>query len=186
MRAIRKSAQFHLRNIRSIRPFLTRSACETVVHAYVSSRLDSGNSLLCGITDKRLKQVQRVQNMAARVITNTRKYDHITPVLRELHWLPVKARIQFKLLCLVYKCQNACAPVYLSDLLVPKDNRRVLRSSTQNLLEEPMANNITCGDRAFKIIAPSLWNRLPCDIKQATSLDSFKRKLKTYLFKSAY
>ena len=89
-----------------------------VIHAFVTNRIDFCNSLLYGLPDCELKKVQRVQNAAARLLTSTRKYDHITPVLRELHWLPVKYRIQFKILLLTFKAIHGMAPDYISRLLM--------------------------------------------------------------------
>ncbi len=188
VKAIRKSGHYHLRNIRTIRPFLTRSATETVVHAYVSSRLDSGNALLYGITKTRMHQLQKIQNMAARVITKTRKFDHITPALIELHWLPVAARVEYKILCFVYKSLAGTAPQYLTDLLTIHEPKRTLRSACQNkiVLQEHFSKSVTCGDASFTVAGPILWNRLPVDIQAAPSLDSFKKRLKTHLFKKSY
>jgi len=84
------------------------------VHAFISSRLDYCNSLLYGINDGLLKKLQAVQNAATRVTTKTRKFDHITPVLRELHWLPVRKRIVYKLAVVVYNCLHGLAPPYLA------------------------------------------------------------------------
>ena len=89
------------------------------MHAFISSRLDYCNSLLYGINDGLLKKLQAVQNAAARVTTKTRKFDHITPVLRELHWLPVRKRIVYKLAVMVYKCLHRLAPPYLAADCVP-------------------------------------------------------------------
>jgi len=85
------------------------------VHAFVSSRLDYCNSLLYGVSDELLQKLQVTQNAAARVVTGARKFDHITPVLHEVHWLPVRQRIRFKLAMTVYKCLSGLAPAYLAD-----------------------------------------------------------------------
>ena len=83
------------------------------MHAF-SSRLDYCNSLLYGVSDELLRKLQVIQNAATRVVTVAKKFDHITPVLRELHWLPVRERIRFKLAMIVYKCLHGLAPPYLS------------------------------------------------------------------------
>ena len=75
---------------------LPKSTAEILVHAFITSRLDNGNALLNGISEQQIHKFQIVQNSAARVLTNTRKFDHITPVRRELHWLPIRKRIQYK------------------------------------------------------------------------------------------
>ena len=107
---------FHLRSIRTIRPYITQSACEKLVHALISSRLDYSNSLLAGLPKKKLSLLQRIQNMAARLVTNSRKSDHITPILRSLHWLPVRARVDFKIIILTFKILQGNAPDYLGVL----------------------------------------------------------------------
>jgi len=108
--ALRRSCLFQLRQLRMVRSSLTLEAAKTMVHAFVSTRLDYCNSLLYGISDGLLTKLQTVQNAAARVVTGTRKFDHITPVLRQLHWLPVRQRIIFKLAMMVFKCIRRLAP----------------------------------------------------------------------------
>ena len=181
-----KSAHFHLRNIGSIRHVLTESSSAQLVHALISSRLDYCNSLLNGIPDSQIKRLQKVQNNAARVVCRIRKYDHITPTLQSLHWLPVKSRIQFKTLLLTYQSLHGRSPSYLSDLLVQHVPTRSLRSSNQNLLKVPKSNSKQFGDRCFSVVAPKAWNALPDDIKSSSTVDMFKKKLKTHLFKQAY
>ncbi len=118
-----KSGYYHLRNIARVRKCLTSDACVTVVHAFISSRLDYCNTLLVGVPDCHLNKLQRLQNSAARVITFTRKREHITPVLYDLHWLRVRQRIMFKILLLTYKALNGKAPAYISEMLSFRDSR---------------------------------------------------------------
>ena len=122
---------------------------------------------------------------AARVVTMTRKFDHISPVLYKLHWLPVKFRIQFKLILLVFKALNGLAPSYLSDKLVLKSNKK-LRSGNQKLLEIPLSRTKSYGDRSFSIAGPRLWNNLPKNLRLCSSIDVFKKNLKTHLFKNTF
>ena len=126
--AICKAAFYHLRNISRIRKYLSSQTAEMLVHAFVSSRLDYCNSLLYGLPKELLKKLQHVQNVAARIVTHTRKCDHITPVLCQLHWLPIEERIVFKILSLTFKYLNGLAPPYLRDLIAKYVPRRNLRS----------------------------------------------------------
>ena len=184
--ALVKSCNWHLRRIGQIRKFLTMEASEKIVHAFISSRLDNGNSLLYGLPDCQIQRVQDVHNTAAWILTLTKKHDHITPVLKSLHWLPVKQRIIFKILTLTFKCLTGLAPYYLSELLQPYSPPRLLRSSNNRLLKEFRSRTKSYGDRAFKTAAPKLWNKLPLSIRQSKTLASFKSQLKHHLFKEAY
>ena len=184
--SITKSAYLHLRNIAQIRRYLTQDATATLINSLVTSRLDNLNSLLFGLPDCVISRLQRIQNHAAKVVAKKKKYDHVTPILITLHWLPVAYRIEFKVLMLTYKCLNGKAPEYLSSRLQLYVPGRALRSSDQHLLVVKKAHLKTYGDRAFSIAAPTLWNALPLEIRTSVSVDSFKRKLKTHLFKKAY
>jgi len=184
--SICRSAHFHLRNIGSIRHLLTDSAAAQLVHALITSRLDYCNSLLYGLPDCRLNKLQRIQNIAARMVARTPKFDHITPVLRSLHWLPVRLRILFKLLLLVYRCVNETAPKYLCELMSPYRPSRSLRSVSQLLLVVPKCRLKTYGERAFSAAGPREWNNLPLHIKQSPTISLFKTNLKTFLFKSYF
>ena len=130
-------------------------------------------------------QIQRLQNSAARVITLSRKSTHITPILRELHWLPVNYRIIYKLMLFVFKSLNGAAPAYIDDLLQLYHPSRNLRSSNKLNLIVPKSRN-SWGDRSFSCAAPRIWNTLPFYIKSASTLVTFKKHLKTYLFNEAF
>ena len=176
-----------LYNIRQIRKFLTAQSTKTLIHAFVSSHLDYCNALLFGLPKYQLDRLQKVQNAAARVIFRIAKFDHITPALIDLHWLPVTFRVQFKLLLFVYKALHNQSPSYIKDLLSLKPAANyALRSSVQFLLFVPKVNCSTLGDRAFAHAAPVLWNSLPLTIRTSSSLAIFKKQLKTFLFKKAF
>ena len=124
----------------------------------IHTRLDNCTSLLINLPDKDLSKLQRIQNSSARLVTLSRKRDHITPVLFELHWLPVQYRINFKVLLLAYKILCDMAPAYKSDMIHPYIPIRTLRSSSKNLLQMPSARTVTYGERAFSFNAPRLSN----------------------------
>ena len=129
-----KGAWYVIQKIGRIHPYLSQEFCERLVHTFVSSKLDSYNSILYGLPVTELNKLQRVQNAAARLISRAPKSHHITPVLQQLHWLPYKDRISFKLLLLTFKALHGLAPIYISELIKPYNPSRSLRSSTLNYL----------------------------------------------------
>ena len=155
------------------------------IHAFVTSRIDYCNSLLFGLSNSELAKLQRVQNVAARLLTSTRKYDHITPVLRELHWLPVRYRIHFKILrLLTFRAIHGMVPHYISNLInVRQPSSYSLRSRASIVLLFPKGKMLsTSGDRSFSTAAPKLWNALPAELRSISSLSTFKSCLKTHIF----
>ncbi len=181
-----RSCYFHLRNISSIRQYITTDACRTIVQATVTSRLDYANSLLYGLPQNLMGRLQRLQNVAARIITRTPKRDHITPVLLSLHWLPVEYRPKFKILVFTYKALAGTAPMYICELVEQQRPTRTLRSSSRSLLSVPQTRTVTYGERSFRSAAAALWNQLPEHIKQAKTLQIFQKRLKTYFFREAF
>ena len=164
---------FHkIRELSYYRGYLTDESSKTAVHAYVTSRLDYCNILLYGLPKELSKKLQSVMNTAARLVTKTRKFDHITPVLQDLHWLPIESRCKFKILLLVYKCLYGLAPSYLSKRLSLKPNRG-LRSDDKLVLNVPITKLKTksYGDRCWSIAGPNLWNQLPSHIRLSKSID---------------
>ena len=136
-------ANYHLRNIGMIRKYLTQKAAERAVHALMTSRLDSSNSVLYGIPAVQLDRLQRIQNNVACLINKTKRYDHITPVLQTLHWLPVKQRILYKILVFTYGAIHGTAPEYISDLITIYEQSRTPRSSAVLSLEQPISRTVT-------------------------------------------
>uniref|UniRef100_A0A8C6MFG0 Reverse transcriptase domain-containing protein n=1 Tax=Nothobranchius furzeri TaxID=105023 RepID=A0A8C6MFG0_NOTFU len=177
---------FHLRNIAKIRSILSRSDAEKLVHAFITSRLYYCNSLLSGSPQNVVKSLQLVQNAAARVLMRIKKRDHISPVLASLHWLPVKFRIDFKILLLTYKALNNQAPSYIIDLIVSYVPNRALHSQATGLLVVPRISKNRMGGRSFSYQAPLLWKQLPALAHEADTLSTFKIRLKTFLFDRAY
>ena len=184
--AVCKTSHMHLYNISKIRCYLDKQSLACVIHAFVTCRLDYGNALLCGYPGTQIQKLQRVQNVAARLISGRRKYDHITPVLKNLHWLPVGQRIKFKVMITVFKAMHNTAPAYLQELIVPYVPSRGLRSQEHNLLCVPFTRSTMAGSRAFRIAGPTLWNALPQYLRDISDIAKFKRQLKTHLFAQHY
>ena len=181
-----KSAWFNLYQLGKLKPYLTNDQLKSAMQAFVISKLDMNNSLLIGSPTYLTNKLQSVQNAAAKCIYGIGRREHVTPPLRELHWLPVKYRIEFKILLLVYKSLHNKGPEYLKQLLEVYAPPRLLRSSASHLLVVPRTKLKTYGDRAFSVAGPRLWNSLPNLVKEAESVDSFKRALKTYYFRKAF
>ena len=183
--AVCRSGFFQLRQLRTVRSSFTADCLKTLVHAFVSSRLDYCNSLLSGVSGIQLKRLQSVQNAAARLISSTRKFDHISPVLHDLHWLPVAKRITYKLAMLVHKCLNGQVPSYLADVCIPVDSlpgRRQLRSAVSGQLFVPRTNT-NIGKRRFDVSGPVAWNSLPATLRiPDMSPSAFGGALKKHLF----
>jgi len=160
-------------------------AAKTIVQAFIACCLDWCNSLLCGVLENLLRKVQSVQNAAARLLTNTRRRDHITPVLCQLHWLPVQRRVEFKIACLAHQSITSTAPTYLSAniQLVSEHGRLHLRLSFYRTLAVPRTCT-TVGDRSFAVAGLRVWNSLPTTIRQIASYGQFRQRLKTHLFRA--
>jgi len=128
----------------------------------VLTRLDYCNAVLAGLLAYQLDRLQSAINVAARMIYRASRYDHVSSLLKELHWLRVPERIEFKLCALVHKCLNGCGPAYIADSLqrvTDVKSRRRLRSSSSSSLIVPVTRRATLGDRAF--VAARAWNAIP-------------------------
>ena len=165
---ITRSCFFQLRQLRSIRRSLTVEATKTLVHTLVSSRVDYCNSIFYRATNAVLRRLQSVLNVAARLITNTREFDHITPMLRDqLHWLPIRQRIIFKIATFVRNSLHGRGPTYLSRSCIPISEieaRAHLRSAAREHLTTPRTRTRRFGPRSFRVPGPTVWNSLPDDI----------------------
>ncbi|XP_061442164.1 cytochrome c oxidase subunit NDUFA4 isoform X1 [Rhineura floridana] len=187
--AVSRAAWYQLHLIRRLQPYLPVHQLPLVVHALVTSRLDYCNALYVGIPLKTVRKLQLIQNAAARLLTNSRRRDHITPVLFDLHWLPVVFRAQFKVLVLTFKSLHGSSPVYLTERLQRHQLCRPTRSATQGRLSIPPTKTARLAgtrERAFSVAAPTLWNSLPQDLRHASSLNVFRKALKTWLFQQAF
>ena len=179
---------FHLRRLRPVRQLLGRDVTIQLVTALVFSRLDYCNAVLAGLPASTLAPLRRVLHAAARLVNCLRPRDHVTSALKELHWLPIVQRIDYKLCLLVHKSIIGHAPAYMSSLLtavadVP--SRSALRDATKGNFVVPRTR-LKLGERAFSVAAPQAWNRLPTELKIMRSTPSFKRALKTFLVRIAY
>jgi len=174
-----------MRQLRSIKQALTPDATRTLTHAFISSRLEYCNSILAGVSGQLLQKLQVVQNAATRLVTGARKCERMTPVLRELHWLPIRRRIIFKTAVLAYKCQHGASPQYLQSYCEPTSTytgRCHLRSAQTRQLVVPRTRT-NYGIRSFAVQGPRVWNSLPAELRAPDiSVTVFRNKLKTHLF----
>jgi len=182
-------ACFHqLRHLRQIRRRVGREVTTRLVLALVMSRLDYCNSLLAGLPASTVNILQRVQNAAARLICNLKPCEHVTASLKQLHWLPVKQRVQYKLCMIMYSIHFGLAPLYITELVstvAAQTSRPGLRSADTTNYVQPRTRT-KFAERAFSYAGPAVWNLLPDDLRRTPTINSFKRKLKTYLFISAF
>ena len=176
-----KSCFYHIGDLRRIRRHMPLSTAKKIYNALISSRLDYCNSLLNNIAKQDLSKLQRVQNCLARVVLRAPRFSPSLPLLKQLHWLPVNYRIQFKLSTLTYRALAINQPPYLASSNIP----RQLRSSTSQQLSIPRTK-LNMGKRAFSVAAPIIWNVLPTTLKSCESFASFRKNLKTYLFRIAF
>ena len=187
-----KITGYHLRNIAFIRKYLDEDSTKKLVCNCVINRLDYCNSIYYNLPNFLLKKLQKILNRAARLVKGVSRRDRITPVLIELHWLPIKARIKFKICVLTHQAITTGKPGYLRSMITIKQPTEMggsgsnTRSNTDGRkLTEPRCNS-NVGFKAFMSAAPRLYNTLPREIRSLDSLDAFKRKLKTFLFTDCY
>ena len=182
VRDVVKASNFHMKALRHIRPVLSRPVANMIACSIVTTRLDYCNSLLYGTSVANMTKLQRVQNNLARIVTGAKRRDHITPVLRDLHWLPVSNRIEYKVALITHKVQHHEQPHYLSELVDAYQPSRTLRSSSQHLLTKPTGIKTKLGQRCFTHAAAATWNSLPAELRVIKDERLFKSKLKTHLF----
>ena len=165
---IARTCYFELRLLASICRILTSTATATPVSAFVLTRIDYCNSLLFGSTHDVTSRFQWIQNYAARLTFRLPKTSNIITHLKSLHWLPVKVRSTYKIVCLCYRCHNSTAPSYVTGTLHRKPlHTRNTRSSsyTMPLLNRPAHSKATLGDRSSSFASSSVWNSIPNDVK---------------------
>jgi len=174
-----------LRRIRSVRRSLIRDALLTLLRALVITSIDYCCSVLTGVSGALLRRLQSVLNAAARLVFSVRRSEHTTSLLRELHWLKVPERFQFRLCVLTHHCLHSTAPPYLAEMLhrtADVASRRRLRSAATSTLVLPLTRRSTLGERAFLVAASRAWNSLPASVKDIQSFPAFRQKLKLTLF----
>ena len=185
-----RSCNYHLRNLYSVKRYLDRDILTALIHSLIVSRVDYCNSLFLGLPNAQLKKIQSILNRCARLVFSLPPRVPTTKYLIELHWLSVKARIEFKICLIVFKALKFGQPKYIVDLLsssTTNDGPFLRRGNDPHYLHEPRAvNERAFADRSFSYVAPRLYNRLPLIVKQQTSLVSFKSHLKTHLFSQSY
>ena len=188
-----KACFLQMRDLCRIRQYLTMEVAVLAANALVSSRLDYCNSLFRSLSCFNLHKLQSIQNTLARIVTNHRRYAHVTPILKQLHWLPVKYRCMFKTATLVYKFLHNGSPSYFQPYLSHSSSSYSTRRShldCQYLTVPPFGPSVFKSvkhfDHSFVFDAPRIWNELPHDVRSAASVASFRKKLKTYLYAKAY
>lgn len=181
-----KCLHLELRKIQQMSAFLDTNSVKQLVTSYMFYKLDFCNVLLSNIPNDLIDKLQKIQNHAERLITKTPIRAHITPSLIKLHWLPVRARLDFKTAVLCYKYFHGIAPPYFSKIIANYFPARSLRSRSQMKLTVKKPKFVRIGGRAFSFYAPSLWNDLPFELKSIQTITNFKAQLKTYLYKKAY
>ena len=147
---------------------------------------DYANSVLLGTSAKNMRHLHRIQSSLARDVTQQRGRISLTNTFKQLHWLPVKYRIDFKMTKLTYKVLQTGEPSYLSSRISVHTPRRVLRWSTDTCRLAIPQFKTKIGSSSFRHSAPSIWNSLPFDIRNSPSTQSFKKRLKSYYFQRAF
>ena len=183
-----KASAYPIRSLRHIRKFIDEDAATSVATALVSARIDYCNSLFYGTSKSNIDKLQRLQNSLARAVMCTGKFDRITPVLAALHWLPISARITYKVALLTRKVLTTQRPGYLSSLIRVNQPTRQLRPSSQRVLCSTTPRTAFTS-RAFCYAASAVLNKLPNllnDIHSTVSLSEFKRNLKSFLYKQSF
>src|SRR5208282_3185042 len=178
---------YQLRRLRQIRRLVGQELTAQLVHAFVLSRLDYGNSVLAGLPRSTVEPLQRVQNGAARLILQLGMRDHVTPALRQLHWLPVHLRLKHKLSTMMHSIHIGQCPAYLADIVhsvVDSSTRPGLRSADTTDYRKPRCNT-NLGQRAFAYVGPLAWKDLPPAIRDISDRTQFRKRLKTFLFNIA-
>ena len=193
----RNPASLRIRDLRRIRNTLDHKTACTIATSLIHSKLDYCNSLYLNISNQQLNRLQLILNSAARAVTKTPKFHHITPHLKSLHWLKITQRIQYKILSLTYKSLQYNKPSSISDLLTIQPTRSTRSSAVVTLQRPSNPSSLKISDRSFYFQARALWNALPHHLRShshsseshsllSLSSSQFHKQLKTHLFLHSY
>ena len=176
-----KGCHSTLRQISRVRKFFTEHDLQILISSLVLSRIDCNNVLYYNLKASNIRKLQTVQNCAARIVCRVNRFDRVSSnsLTKKLHWLKVNERILYKILVLVHKCINRKAPNVLIASFTLSERSRCNRLVTKSF-------NSAFGERAFTVCGPKLWNSLPAYLRTIENINTFKEKLKTYLFKKCY
>ena len=183
-----KTCFLQLCEFRHIQSFIPKSATISFTNAVIHSRINYYYSLLYDLSKYSLHRLQKVQNSVTRIVIRTSRLSHITPLLKSLHWLPVKYRINFILCCIIHRALSFGKPHNLNSLLILRLNPHFLCSSSFNPLILPFFNKMSNGFRSFAYAAPFLWNSFICQTLFVLRLRTYllEKNLKTYFFNQAF
>ena len=170
-----------MRQISKVRKFFTKHDLQILISSLVLSRIDCNNVLYYNLKASNIRKLQTVQNCAARIVCRVNRFDRVSSdsLTKKLHWLKVNERILYKILVLVHKCINRKAPNVLIASFTLSERSRCNRLVTKSF-------NSAFGERAFTVCGPKLWNSIPSYLRTIEKINTFKEKLKTYLFKKCY
>ena len=179
---VQKSTFYHLKRIQSVKSYIPKFMLETLVHGFITSRVDFCNSLFFMLPNNSLNKLQTVQNTCARFLTGTKQRDSVKEQCQNLHWLSIDRRIKLLLLAhwIIHPNSDNIVPDYV------KSSARFTRSSLGPICEVPRSCLKTVGDWSFVSAIPNLWNQLPLSLRLNNSFNSFENGLKTHYFKQYY
>ena len=182
---VSRTCFYHLRALRHIRQAITVSDANMIACSVVGSRLDYANAVLYGISSRNITRLQRIQNALARCVVDSKAQRSSNALLHQLHWLPIRYRIDFKLAKLAFLARSSSTSSYLNSSVTRYLPSRTLRSQDTNLLAIPRTKTVF-GSRAFRVAAPTVFNSLPQDIRSTDNISTFCRLLKTFYFRNAF
>ena len=184
---LRRSCFFHLKRIKAASMYIPQYMLATLIHAFVTSRLDFCNTLFYNLPGSTIDRIQVVQNSCAKFLTRTKRFDSASEQLKKLHWLPINFRIKYKLMMMAHKVihpNNMAIPKYISKKIKPKKHERITRSANAPLINKTWIPNLkTVGDSAYDFSMPTIWNKLPAHIRLIESFTVFKTFLKLIILK---